>query len=357
LGTEEIMKKKILLITHLFSQEGSSSIKGGYYRLGYYLGKYYHVDILTCGSKDQFIKGERFNIIYKKTPKTDLLLQRRLALSYHGMKISKNYDLVHSLFDVCGFFPSFKSNMVLTEHVIKDFDLSLWMLYKSFFQRIIYKNSKKIICVSKNLVDVLKEKYKVNSSFIPHGIDVQTYKPMKVNTQLRNKLIRNRYRGICVVCGMYGIDNRTLFKIINKFEDILFLRISKKEKRKKYKNLIYFSEISEKEKIELYNLADFVFKPIKFSTASNTILEAMAMGKATITNKIGGVTDYLDNKCSYLASNSSDFPKIFESVINNKPEVVKKGRFARRKAVKNFSWEVVVSRVIKVYKQVLANKT
>jgi glycosyltransferase involved in cell wall biosynthesis len=347
------MKKvKVLLVTHLFSNHGSSSIKGGYYQIANYLGKYCQVDLLTCGERDKLIKGKIFNIIYKKTPKSDLFLQKRLALSYYAMKISKNYDLVHSLFDVCGFFPSFNHPIVLTEHVVKELDPNIWMVYKSFFQRVIYRNSKKVICVSRNLVKILKEKYKINSLFIPHGIDTKTYRPIKIDNRLRKKFLKNKYKYICVVCGMYAINKPVLYEIIDEFKSILFIRISKREKKKKLGNLIYFSEISEQEKIKLYNLADFVFKPVKFSTASNTILESMAMGKATITNKIGGITDYLDDSCGYLAPTVSDFPKIFMRVMNNKNEVKEKGKKAREKAVKNFSWEVVALRIIKIYQQV-----
>jgi len=356
LDTKKTMKKiKILLVTHLFSRHGSSSIKGGYYYIANYLGKYYQVDLLTCGVKDEFIKGERFNIIYKKTPKSDLFLQRRLFLSYYAMKISKNYDLVHSLFDVCGFFSSFKFPVVLTEHVVKELDSNIWMVYKSFFQKILYKNSKKIICVSRNLVKILKEKYKINSLFIPHGIDTKTYYPIKIDIKLRKRFLKNKYKYICIVCGMYAINKPVLHEIINEFKDILFIRISKQEKKRKLRNLIYFSGISEEEKIKLYSLADFVFKPLKFSSASNTILESMAMGKVMITNKTGGVTDYLDDDCGYLASSDTDFPKLFRRAMNNKYEVEKKGKNARLKAIKEFSWDVITPRIIKVYQQVLKN--
>lgn len=350
-------KAKILLITHLFSNSGSSSIKGGYYQIAHYLSKYYQVDLLTCGTRNEYVKGKIFNIIYKKTPQNDLFLQRRLSLSYYAMKISKNYELVHSLFDVCGFFPSFTSSVVLSEHIVKELDSNIWMVYKSFFQRIIYRNSKKIICVSTNLVKILKEKYKIDSIYIPHGIDTKIYHPIKIDEGLRKSFLKNKYNHICVICGMYAINTPVMYEIVNEFKNILFIRISKKEKGEKLENLLYFSEISEEEKIKLYSIADFVFKPVKFSTASNTILEAMAMGKVTITNRIEGVTDYLDDSCGYLASSDSDFSKLFRKAMNNKNDIEEIGLNARQKVEREFSWEVIAQKINNVYQQVLKTNT
>ena len=139
------------------------------------------------------------------------------------------------------------------------------------------------------------------------------------------------------------------------FPNIIFVVVGRKEKTY-LPNVIQPGKVTEEKLIEYYSLADFCFKPLKFATANNAILEAMAMGKVTITNKIDGVSEYLNDSCGYLASAISDFPKIFERVMSNKDEVKEKARNARLKAEREFSWEVITPKIIKVYQQVLANK-
>lgn len=350
------MKKlKVLLVTHLYSRNGSSYFSGSYHRIAHYLGRLHHVDLLTSSSEDGYEKKENFNVIYRKTPGSDLFLQRRLALSFYASRLARNYDLVHGLFDICGFFPSFSYPTIVTEHAVKELDSKIWMYYKAVFQKIMYQKSKKIICVSRNLVKILEEKYRVPAVFIPHGIDIDDYYPFKEDKELKRSLLKNKFKHLCVVCGMYAINKRVLFSMIGAFKNILFLRISKPERKRKYPNLVYLSGITEEKKKKFYSIADFVFKPINFSSASNTILEAMAMGKVNITNKTPGITDYLNDKCAYLAKTNEDFIDLFRKALRNKNEREYKGREARKRAEKYFSWEVVAKKVSGVYHQILEN--
>lgn len=353
---------KVLLITHLWKTNSYVTPSGGYHRLANYLSKYINdVTVLTWGEKDNFLTEGNLKILIKKTPKTDLFLERRLFLSYHAAKIATNYDIVHALNPVGGLFPSFVAPVLVTEHVTKELDQRWWMLYKSLFQKIVYKKARYVIGVSNNLVKILKEKYHVNNcSYIPHGIDTTIFKPVlnkaRINSIKINLCGNKKYDLISLTCGSYGLKKEVIKYTVNCFPNILFLFIgSGLEKALKGKNVIHLNKISENKLINLYAASDVLFRPLNFSTANNSILEAMAMGKATITNKIDGVTDYLDDSCGYLASSDSDFPKLFKRAMDNKHEVEEKGRNARLKAEREFSWEVIAPKIIKIYQQVLRN--
>ena len=222
----------------------------------------------------------------------------------------------------------------------------------------IYPRVKLVITVSDNLKSVLEEKYGLKNKVItiPHGIDTKIFYPRRFTSQLiaKKKQIAGNYKFLCVSCGIQGLDSYTFINIARLFPQILFIVVGRKEKTV-LPNVIQPGKITEEKLIEYYSLADFCFKPLKFATANNAILEAMAMGKVTITNKIDGVTDYLDDSCGYLASFDSDFPKLFKRAMNNKYEVEKKGRNAREKAVREFSWEVIAPKIVKVYQQVIKN--
>lgn len=349
---------KILLISHLWKTNTYVTKSGGYQRIAKYLSKNHDVTLLTWGEGDRKIQEGSLKIIIKKTPKTDFLLEKRLYLSYHAAKISKNYDIVHALFPVGGLLPTFNAPVIITEHVTKELDKRIWMAYKSIFQRIVYKRAKHVIAVSNNLFKILKEEYKVNnSSFIPHGIDSNIFKPVNKRRALEKtyKFLKGKkWNFISLTCGSYGLKEKAIKNTVNCFPDILFIFVSSGlEKSLKGNNIVNLKGISENELINLYAASDVLFRPLNFSTANNSILEAMAMGKTVITNRIGGVVDYLDDTCAYLASSDSEFPKLFKKALNNKHEVEEKGQNARLRVEKEFSWEVITPKIIKVYQQVL----
>lgn len=351
---------KILLITHHWSHISHHSKSSGYERLAYYLATGHDVSVLTGGKNNSEVKLKKnLTLITRIIPNSNFFFERRLFLSYQVLKITKKFDIVHALYSDVGLFPTFKFPTIITEHTLKELENTCWMRYKSLLQKIIYPRVKLVITVSNNLKSILEEKYRLKNKVItiPHGIDTKIFYPRRLTKQLitKKKQIIGNYKYLCFSCGIQGVDSQTFINIARLFPQILFIVVGRKENTH-LPNVIQPGKITEEKLIEYYSLADFCFKPLKFATANNAILEAMAMGKATITNKIGGVTDYLDDSCGYLASSDSDFPKLFRRAMSNKNEVEEKGKNARKKAVKNFSWEVIAPKIIKVYQEVLANK-
>lgn len=348
---------KILLITHYWHDNSHHSNSSGYERLAQYLSLLHDVDILTPGKKNSTIGlANGASLITRRVPDTNFFFEKRLFLSFNSLRLSKKYDIVHALYSDVGLFPSYKFPTVITEHVLKELDNSCWMRYKHFLQKITYLRVKLVIVVSSNLKSVLVEHYGLRNKvvMIPHGIDVVSFYPIKPSgtlTHYKMQLLKN-HKYLCFSCGVQGIDSSTFLTIAKQFPQILFVVAGRKENTR-LSNVYQTGRISENALIQYYAIADFCFKPLKFATANNAILEAMAMGRVTITNKIDGVTDYLDETCAYLASSVSDFPKLFEQVMNNRSEVEKRGQKAREKAEKEFSWEVIVPKIIRVYQQVL----
>ena len=351
---------KILLITHHWSHISHHSKSSGYERLAYYLTTDHEVSVLTGGNNDSEVKLKKnLTLITRRIPKTNFFFERRLFLSYQPLKITKKFDIIHALYSDVGLFPTFKFPTIITEHTLKELENTWWMRYKSFLQKIIFSRVKIVIAVSDNLKSILEKKYGLKNKVItiPHGIDTKKFYPRLLTKELINKKKRflGIYKYLCFSCGIQGVDSPTFLKVAKQFPNIIFVVVGRKEKTY-LPNVIQPGKVTEEKLIEYYSLADFCFKPLKFATANNAILEAMAMGKVTITNKIDGVSEYLNDSCGYLASAISDFPKIFERVMSNKDEVKEKARNARLKAEREFSWEVITPKIIKVYQQVLANK-
>lgn len=107
--------------------------------------------------------------------------------------------------------------------------------------------------------------------------------------------------------------------------------------------------------LSFYAAIDIFVLPSFFEGLSNSLLEAMAMGKAIIATKVGGNKDIvLDGKNGFLVPTqnphaiSLKIDKLIESAQLRKTI----GQFNRETAVKEFRWEKTVSKIEQVYKNV-----
>lgn len=341
---------KILLVTHHWHTNSHHSKSTGYERLACYLSNFYQVDVLTWGKRNEVKKENNFSVFFRKAPSTNFLLEKRLALSFQSAKIAKNYDLIHCLYSDPGLILTFKFPVIVTEHDLPEINPSFWMKYKSIIQKPTLKKAKLVIAVSRNLEKIISEKYNKNVVFIPHGVDTKSFHPIKVNQAKMQKLLGSKYCFLSFSCGIQGVDSKVFQQVAAKFPEILFVVVGRKEAIGEAKNIYHPGKISEKRLKEFYAMADFCFKPLKFATANNAILEAMAMGKVNITNKIAGITDYLTNEYAYLADKNEDFDNLIREAITNKRERAIKEKRARERAKEYFSWEVIAKKISDVYK-------
>jgi len=342
---------KILLVTHHWHTNSHHSKSSGYERIAYYLAKNNNIDVLTCGADNYLKKENNINIIFKKGPSSNIFFEKRLMLSYRAIKIAKNYDLIHCLYSDPGFLLSIKYPIITTEHNLPEIDNSLWMKYKSIIQKPTLKKSKLIIAVSDNLKSIIKKKYNKNTIFIPHGVDIHSFKPGHFSIKEKMRITKNKFKYISLSCGIQGVNSDVFQKVTERFPEILFIVVGRKEKNNKVKNIINLQNVSEKDLIFYYQISDFCFKPLKFATANNAVLEAMAMEKVTLTNKIPGITDYLDEKCSYLAKNNEEFYTLIKLMIKNPKDKFQKEKNAREKAINFFSWETISNKILHIYNE------
>src|SRR3989344_4619556 len=146
---------RVLLVTHHWGNNTHHSKSSGYERLAYYLNNLCDITVLTWGKKNVTVNENSIKVIYKKTPSTDFLLERRLFLSYYAYKLAKDFDLVHGLYSECSFFPCFKYSVISSVHIVKELDSNLWMKYKSLFEKIVFKKSVVLIPLSNHLKQIL----------------------------------------------------------------------------------------------------------------------------------------------------------------------------------------------------------
>lgn len=346
---------RVLLITNQSEPYMHNSRYTAYIRIAPYLNRMHDVDILTWKFRKVDKKiDEGLNVHRVFAPPTDILLEGRLKISLSGYFRSGNYDVTHALHSISGFFPSFRYQTVVTVHITSDLDPNnIWLKYKTMLQKIIFKKASYIICVSTNLLSILKKKYNVkNVIYIPLGVDINHFTPDLDVTNLRENLLEDKYNYLVLCTGIHGTKKDVILKLAKRFPSIKFITIGIPDIQQTPANMGAISRVSENGLREHYAASDLVFRPLRFATANCTVLEAMAMGKPMITDAIPGVLDYLNDDCAYLARNRN-YEEQFNLAIKDENERKMRGIAARKRAEKEFSYEIVAKKVSAIYEQVI----
>lgn len=193
--------------------------------------------------------------------------------------------------------------------------------------------------------------------FVPHGIDTGIFSPAD------NDIINQRDHLKVLVVGGHGRDWDVVEKVIQEFRGqkyrIEFHAVvpgKVKERLNHLDNLRLYTGIPEDELINLYRDSGVVLLPVKFATANNSLLEALACGTPVISTNTGGIPDYLDETCGWLMPRDDvkSIVQLLEELLEH-PDVIKsKSEAARVKAMK-FDWGKIKEQVYRVYKLAYKN--
>jgi glycosyltransferase involved in cell wall biosynthesis len=342
------------MITHHWPPLTHHSDYSGYERIAHYMKDLCEVKVLTWGKPKGTVRDD---VPTKRvwTPSTDIFLERRLILSFSAALEAGDFDIVHSLYSVPAAFPALKTKVVATVHVVPEISPdNLWLQYKGKWQKFLFKRCSSVIAVSNNLLEVVKREYRPKRiTFIPHGIDTDHFRPEQDAIDFFADS-RSRFDLVCLTIGVHGADLVETFGLAKEHRNIQFVLVgSESHDGKKPENVVFPGRLSEEDMLNAYNSCDFFFRPLKFATANNSLLEAMAMGKAIITDRIPGVIDYLDDQNAFLVDDK-DYESAFKTVINDEGDRRRRASSARKKAVSEFDWKVVAERTKEVYEDVLS---
>jgi len=105
---------------------------------------------------------------------------------------------------------------------------------------------------------------------------------------------------------------------------------------------------------KIYNLADLAVVPSRREAFGLVAIEALACGTPVIGTINGGPQDFINEDVGALVKQDSP-EELAEKVIEeiNLESKIKKGRKAAKYALKNFSWNKNVKKLIKIYKKVI----
>ena len=245
-----------------------------------------------------------------------------------------------------GYFNLRKSNknVVTFHHPSKKFDCI--MPNKKHLKKI---DALVVICSQQaNYFSNLVEGNKIHQ--VPHGIDTEFFHPVKIEKKIEQKN--------CLFVGTHLRDFKTLKKVIEKVNcmknKIHFTIVTDKQHFNELsglENTHLLEKIREVELLNLYRESDVLLLPITDCTANNTLLEAMACGLPIITNNVGGVRDYANNKCAvFIEQGDADLMVAQLIKLFNNDVLRKEMSSEARQRAMQFDWKIIASRIKEIYK-------
>jgi glycosyltransferase involved in cell wall biosynthesis len=253
-------------------------------------------------------------------------------------------------------------------------NLVMWNLSK--LEKQAAEKANLIITISKytknkiiELYGLKKEKIKI----VPNGVDIQQFRPLNNQREIRNQIgIKNRpsilFVGRLIPRKGLSFLVQAAKKIVKEQQDTIFLivgegpqknhLISKLEKNRLMKNFLFLGDIKENVLPLIYNSADiFVFPSIQEGQGI-ALLEAQATSKPVVSFKIGGVSEtLLDKKTGFLTEpDSTELANAILNLIKNKELRDRMGKNGREFVSKYFSWDNSAKALLEIYKEVTSKK-
>lgn len=239
-----------------------------------------------------------------------------------------------------------------------------WYYYFNFFLRRFIKKIDQKICVSETSKKYISKYFEEIFFIIPNGIELQKYRNLAKKTnefseQSKKILFVGRFE-----------EKRKGFNILLEAFNNLSLEFNKVQlnvvgpgdpKKIKYKNknidfskINFIGSVNQSDLPNYYNDADIVCLPsLENESFGVIILESMASGKILVLSDIESYKNVaLKNNYGFLYDykSSNKLAELLLSILKNEKSSernIKNGL----KNVKNYSWDYLVSEIIKIYKK------
>ena len=236
-----------------------------------------------------------------------------------------------------------------------------------------FKNIAKIICVSKEIVEDLKDVGVPENKLavISSGIYLNEFKNVDEH---KIAILRNHYsKPIIISVGVLRINKgfkyliESFREVKEKFNTAILLIIgdgpdkSKLEEQAKNIGNIYFLGRQNHDRvIEYLKVAD-IFVLASVSTVGDregtptVVMEAMAAGLPVIATNVGGVADLIESGKNGLITDSGHTEKLAAAIIKliNNHDLAKKMAAQNLEDVKLRDWPIIARRIDDVYKSIL----
>ncbi|VAX35110.1 hypothetical protein MNBD_UNCLBAC01-2080 [hydrothermal vent metagenome] len=232
----------------------------------------------------------------------------------------------------------------------------------------------KTIAISSAVKKHLLEDFNVKKSqieLIESGIDLQKFLPVeeKKKGQLRKKLGLDGGSVLGIVARLSDVKGQDILveamsTVIKKFPTVKLLLVGEGKLepllREMVENLdledhvLFFPVVDQAP--EMLTVLDVFVNPSRQEGLGISVMEAQAVGLSVVASNVGGIPSLIeDGKTGVLvdSENSKILAEAIIDLLQHRDKQKKIGLAAREHALKNYSAEVMVDKILQVYQEVI----
>jgi len=367
------MLKIIFPITMYYPVEGGASYYAQELASGL-VERGYKICVYTIGKKkEEFVhKG----VLIKRFPAKEIYRTYKFSLSFIKELLKENADIIHS--HHYGYFPATAGFIAaklknvphaLTPHYHPPiYGRKRWFffcLYHITQGLPLLRFSDKILPhTTIEKVNLCKIGAKCeNTEILPSIINIDRFKPTKTESDEKNTVL---YVSYLYYTKGYKIVLNIAKEILKERNDTKFVFIGhgsqnvektfKKEITKFKGKIIWKKDIPLNELIKWYSVADVLVLPSMYEAFGRVLAEAQACETPVVSTRVGGIPEVVkDSKTGFLVD-YGDWKKMKEKIefLLDNPKIARKmGKAGRKWVVKNFSKEVVINKLDRIYKSLV----
>jgi glycosyltransferase involved in cell wall biosynthesis len=179
-----------------------------------------------------------------------------------------------------------------------------------------------------------------------HGIDCDFFKP--------SSTLKKDVPFTVLSVGSWQRNFNILSEIcrqLGKVSDIKVRIISSKKFKYLFEgldNVIFQSGLTDEELLQAYQQASCFLMTAEDATANNALLEALACGLPIVTERVGGIPEYVNEKCALFCDNVNSF---VESIIKVSalPQLQEEMSLAARQRAEQLDWKESAKKMREIY--------
>jgi len=223
----------------------------------------------------------------------------------------------------------------------------------------------RVIAVSNGTKDELirmgypKDKIEV----IHNGIDMKKYDPQKIDRESSRKKLGFNNKKVIFFVGRpvreKGIDTllRAFDEVKKEMNDVKLVLLSRGDIQSLSPDVIHINSfVTERERIELISASDVFVVPSLYEPFGIVAVEGLAMSKAVIGSRTGGIKEIIEDGKSGLLFEPGNHMELADKIkflLKNESEKKRMEGNARKRAA-YFSWEKNAKKVASIYKGLLS---
>ncbi|MCG2796679.1 MAG: glycosyltransferase [Actinomycetia bacterium] len=225
-----------------------------------------------------------------------------------------------------------------------------------------YRLADRIVAISTTTRDSLINDYGIPPDkvrVIPVGVDTNRFRPLGIERIPHSILYVGRLcerKGIPLLIdslkdAKVSIPDIRLYivgegELKSKLQDHV-------ERMKLSENVVFLGRVSGEELVKWYNRVEVMVVPSIFEGFGIVCIEAMACGTPVIATECPGVVDIIDDKRNGILvnRNRSELAGAITELLGDKELRNAMARAGREDVIERFSWNVIVEKFVKVYRQ------